>query len=50
MTPSLTATIIPAILAESLVPFTSIAVVIAIIIIAGRFIQKGIPAKCGIAV
>ena len=33
--------------AEELIQF---AVVIAIIIIAGRFIQKGIPAKCGIAV
>ena len=44
ITPSLTATIIPAILAESLVPLTKIAVVIAIMIIAGRFMQKGIPA------
>ena len=44
ITPSFTATIIPAILAESLVPLTKIAVVIAIMIIAGRFMQKGIPA------
>ena len=45
ITPSFTATIIPAILAESFVPLTKIAVVIAIIIIAGKFIQNGIPAK-----